>query len=150
MARYVDPLVENVRELVGHRKFHSSDKVEVIDRELKTAKAQAPETIPYHLASSPKHADHFLLMYLPSRKRVLREYIKVSPVGFQYRKESFGSVEALLRHFKKHWKQPQGATAHSVGAARTGGCGLEGDGGSHGDVFSGGSACDPYAGFGIS
>ena len=57
------------------------------------------------MSPTKRHADHFLLSYLP-KQRLVKEYLKVTPTGFCYRRLTFGSVEQLLRWFKVHFKDP--------------------------------------------
>jgi transcriptional accessory protein Tex/SPT6 len=105
IARYIEPLVENVRELEGHRKFVDEKGADVLERMLKAEKSGAPQTIPYRLSPNPKAADHYQLSYLPKQK-VIREFVKVSPAGFLYRTKLFSSVEDALKYFKANYKEP--------------------------------------------
>ena len=80
--------------------YQAFDKVEHVLREEKRAN---PQTIPYRLSPTKKHAACFLLSYVP-KVRVHKEYVKVTPSGFGYRKSTFSTIEQLLRWFKVHWR----------------------------------------------
>ncbi len=105
IARHIEPLVENVREVEGHRKFLDEKGADVLERTLKAEKGGAPQTIPYRLSPNPKVADHYHLSYLPKQK-VIKEYVKVTPAGFVYRTKLFSSVEDALKYFKANYKNP--------------------------------------------
>jgi len=105
VARYTEPLVENARELTGHRKFIDEPAFEKVEQSLQEEKRSAPASIPYRISPTQKYADYFLLAYLP-KARLIKEYVHVTPAGFVYRKTTFNSVEQLLRWFKVHFKEP--------------------------------------------
>ena len=65
-ARYAEPLVENVRELAGHRKFLNEMAQEPIESMLRAEKN--PQTIPYRLCPTKRPAV-FMLAYLPKVSR---------------------------------------------------------------------------------
>ena len=104
-ARYVEPLCENVREIVGHRKYLDEADLPTVERTLQEEKRSQPATIPYRLSPTKKYADYFILAYLPKAKTI-KEYLKVTPGGFVYRRQTFPSVEKMLQWFKVHWKEP--------------------------------------------
>ena len=79
--------------------------LEKVEQTLREEKRANPQTIPYRLSPMKKHADYFLLSYLP-KQRLVKEHVRVTPVGFSYRRHTFGSVEQLLRWFKLHFKEP--------------------------------------------
>jgi len=102
-ARYAEPLVENVRELAGHRKFLNETSQEPIESTLRAEKN--PQNIPYRLCPTKRPAV-FMLAYLPKTK-IIREYVRVIPAGFVYRNNPpFHSVEKMLQWFKTHFKDP--------------------------------------------
>ena len=48
------------------------------------------------MSPTKKLADYFLLSYYPKNK-MLKEYMRVTPAGFMYRKQTFGNVEQVSR-----------------------------------------------------
>ena len=105
IARYIEPLVENVREMEAHRKFADERGADVLEKTLKAEKAATPGSIPYRLSPTSKTPDHFALSYLPKQK-VIKEYVKVAPNGYTYRTKLFSSVEDALKFFKANYKSP--------------------------------------------
>lgn len=83
----------------------SSQAFEKVEHALQEEKRSKPLTIPYRLSPTKKYASYFLLSYLP-KQRLQKEYIKVTPAGFVYRKNTFATVEQLLSWFKTHFKDP--------------------------------------------
>ncbi|KAI5078919.1 hypothetical protein GOP47_0006590 [Adiantum capillus-veneris] len=79
IARYVDPLVGNLKEMLRYRKFRRGRKEEV-DAHLKQEKLVNPSRIVYAFSVSHEHPGAFLLSYLRSAN-VHHEYISLYPKG---------------------------------------------------------------------
>ncbi|CAG0925896.1 unnamed protein product, partial [Notodromas monacha] len=47
----------------------------------------------------------FMLSYQP-RLKARHEFVSVTPEGFRYRKQSFDSLNAMLKWFKEHHREP--------------------------------------------
>jgi hypothetical protein len=94
-----------MREVTGHRKWFNSQSIETIDKSLREQKKAEPHRIPYSLTPSTKYPDHASLCFMPS-SRMRKEYIKVSPSGFVFRKQEFTTIEKLLKWFKQHFQDP--------------------------------------------
>eukprot|EP00898_Chlorokybus_atmophyticus_P008664 jgi/Chlat1/879/Chrsp107S01340 len=88
LARYVEPLAANIKEMQSHRKFMSGSKQQ-IDDALRAEKAGAPSSIPYHFGA-------FMLGYIVNQTP-RHEYIIPSDKGFRFRSQDFTSVDKLLR-----------------------------------------------------
>ena len=76
-SRALEPLVENMREVVKFR-YYMDDSIDAVERAIKDEKAAEPSRIPYKLALSPKYPEHVLLCYMPAKK-MIKEYVKVRP-----------------------------------------------------------------------
>ena len=74
-SRALEPLVENMREVVKFR-YYMDDSIDAVERAIKDEKAAEPSRIPYKLALSPKYPEHVLLCYMPAKK-MIKEYVKV-------------------------------------------------------------------------
>ena len=103
-ARYVEPLVESVREAAKHRKFAAEPAAEV-EAKLKKEKEDSPQSIPYALMAHHQSPEYLCLAFVP-RTSVHKEYIKMTPTGFVYRNESFSTLEKLIKWFKNNWNKP--------------------------------------------
>ena len=57
------------------------------------------------MSPTKKLADYFLLSYYPKNK-MLKEYLRVTPAGFMYRKQTFGNVEQVRVAAAQHTCTP--------------------------------------------
>lgn len=104
IARYVDPLVSNLKEMLRYRKFRRGKKEE-IDSLLRQEKAVNPSRIVYAVSVSYEHHGAFMLSYLRSVK-VHHEYITLSPKGYKFRKRVFDNIDKLVNYFQRHVNDP--------------------------------------------
>lgn len=104
IARYVDPLVGYLREMMRYRKYKQGTKLE-IDDALRSDKAENPKRIPYYLSIAHEHPGAFMLSYIRA-VNPHHEYISLSPNGFRYRKKNFDSIDKLVGYFQKHFNDP--------------------------------------------
>jgi transcription elongation factor SPT6 len=105
MANFVDPLVNYAESVVSHRRFKAGRKGE-IDTYLGDAKRQNENDLPYALALNHDFAGRFQICYLPFKK-ILREFITVTPKGLRFRKKFFPTAARLTDYFKRHWNDLQ-------------------------------------------
>ncbi|CAM6129610.1 unnamed protein product [Calypogeia fissa] len=105
IARYIDPLVGYLKEMLRYRKFKRGNKAEV-DEALREEKAKNPMRIPYFFSVCHEHPGAFRLSYIKNMHTVSHEYISVSPKGLKFRKRIFDSTDKLVSYFQKHFKEP--------------------------------------------
>jgi transcription elongation factor SPT6 len=105
MANFIDPLVTFADSVTSHRRFKAGRKEEV-NNHLSEAKQQNENDLPYAFALSHDNPGRFQLCYLPFKK-VLREFITVTPKGLRYRKKYFPNAARLTDFFKRHWNDQQ-------------------------------------------
>lgn len=104
VARYIDPLVGKMRQIMGYRKYKQGTKQEVDDA-LRSEKTDNPKRIPYYFSLAHEHPGAFLLSYIRVTDP-LHEYISLSPTGFRFRKKNFDTVEKIVTFFQKHFNDP--------------------------------------------
>uniref|UniRef100_A0A7G3AZW4 Transcription elongation factor SPT6 n=1 Tax=Lutzomyia longipalpis TaxID=7200 RepID=A0A7G3AZW4_LUTLO len=107
IARYVNPMASYARDLLNYKYYRGSllgirDKAEEC---LKEEKAKNPNKIHYFVSASKNYPGRFLLSYLPVNK-CRHEYVTITPEGFRFRQQIFDSLNALLKWFKEHFKDP--------------------------------------------
>eukprot|EP00268_Persea_americana_P027117 TRINITY_DN265_c0_g1_i1.p1 TRINITY_DN265_c0_g1~~TRINITY_DN265_c0_g1_i1.p1 ORF type:complete len:1608 (-),score=448.42 TRINITY_DN265_c0_g1_i1:517-5340(-) len=100
MDRYVDPLVTNLKAMLGYRKFRKGTKAEVDDL-LRIEKSEYPMRIVYCFGISHEHPGTFILSYIRSTNPH-HEYVGLYPKGFKFRKRFFESIDRLVSHFQRH------------------------------------------------
>ncbi|XXG50559.1 hypothetical protein AAC387_Pa02g4549 [Persea americana] len=100
MDRYVDPLVINLKAMLGYRKFKKGTKAEVDDL-LRIEKSEHPMRIVYCFGISHEHPGTFILSYIRSTNPH-HEYVSLYPNGFKFRKIFFDSIDRLVSHFQRH------------------------------------------------
>lgn len=103
IARYMDPLVANAREVMSHRMYRDGTEEEV-DALLAEEKARQPSRIPYFISVSHRAPGRFVLSYLP-HVHPRHEIITPTPVGIRFRGHIFQRTEDLIQWFKKHYSQ---------------------------------------------
>ena len=104
MARHIQPLAANAREIMGYRYFMENMKAEdkeVINEFLRREKATTPGRIPYIFTVSAKYPGKFLLSYGSGR----HEYVSLKPNGFEFRQRMFPDILSLINWFKEHFRE---------------------------------------------
>ncbi|KAH7314514.1 hypothetical protein KP509_21G005900 [Ceratopteris richardii] len=104
IARYVDPLVSNLKEMLRYRKFRRGRKEEVDDL-LRQDKSANPSRIVYAFSISHEHPGAFLLSYLRSTN-IHHEYISLHPNGYRFRRRMFEKIDKLVKFFQEHVNDP--------------------------------------------
>ncbi|XP_010922250.1 transcription elongation factor SPT6-like [Elaeis guineensis] len=104
MDRYVDPLVNHLKNMLAYRKFRRGTKAEV-DELLKAEKAENPMRIVYCFGISHEYPGTFILSYIRS-SNPHHEYIGLYPKGFRFRKRDFDDIDRLVAYFQKNIDKP--------------------------------------------
>lgn len=125
IARYINPMASYARDLITFKYYRSSlgglrDKAEEL---LKEEKKKNANKIHYFLSASKSYPGKFMISYLP-RNSCKHEYISVNPEGFKFRQQMFDNVNALMKWFKEHFKDPPpvqtpGSTPRGGSSARS-------------------------------
>lgn len=108
IARHVNPMAAYVSEILDFKYFKPdvmgmNDKAEEI---IKIQKKANPGGIPYILSAYKNIPGKFVLSYLPHRK-CRHEFVSVTPEGFKFRAQMFGSLSSdMIPWFKKHFQDP--------------------------------------------
>ena len=107
LARYVQPVAANGRELLGHKCYRKADggNVDSLKKLLREEKAKNPKRIPYFFSASKQLPGKFCLAYQPGSKPRI-EYVTITMDGFRYRNKSLRSVNELIKWFKEHFQDP--------------------------------------------
>ncbi|KAI6241999.1 Suppressor of Ty 6-like protein [Aphelenchoides fujianensis] len=108
LARYVTPLAENAREILGHRYFvHElhGDDTSALEAHLRAQYAQTGRNL-YVFTTVKQYPGKFLLSYYMGRGSVRHEYVTPTSEGFRYRGHNFPSLEAMIAWFKSHYNDP--------------------------------------------
>jgi hypothetical protein len=109
LARYVNPMANNVREILNYKYFHDFDddskKLEVIESLLLNEQRANPTRIPYFFTCDKTHPGKFLLSYMV-RLKAKHEYISITPDGYKFRHQVHKSFNVLVNWFKKHHNDP--------------------------------------------
>ena len=117
LARYVHPMASLAHEIISFKYFIYADggQKEVLETLLLDEKKKQPNKIHYFLSPSKEMPGKFALAYLP-RNKVIIEFVTVTPEGIRYRKNAFRSLNALMRWFKEHFKDPipQATPSHTI------------------------------------
>eukprot|EP00250_Pteridium_aquilinum_P021264 c25074_g1_i1 orf=411-5594(-) len=114
IARYVDPLVGNLKEMLRYRKFRRGRKEEV-DSLLKQEKLVNQSRIAYAFSVSHEHPGALLLSYLRS-SNIHHEYISLYPKGYRFRKRMFEKIDKLVKFFQEHVNDPVSEPNRSLAA----------------------------------
>jgi transcription elongation factor SPT6 len=115
LARFVQPMAAHARDLISFRYFRNAEggKRDVMEEYLKEERKNNDKKIHYFISASLEFPGKFLLSYYPGRK-VVHEYVTVTPEGFRYRGKVFSSVNQLFRWFKDHFRDPPPMSAPSA------------------------------------
>jgi transcription elongation factor SPT6 len=104
IARYVEPLVGYLREMLRYRKYKQGTKLEIDDL-LRVERAANPKRIPYYFSVAHEHPGAFMLSYIRA-VNPHHEYLSLSSKGFRYRKHNFDNIDKLVMYFQKHFNDP--------------------------------------------
>lgn len=104
IARYVEPLVGYLREMLRYRKYKQGTKLEIDDL-LRVERAANPKRIPYYFSVAHEHPGAFMLSYIRA-VNPHHEYLSLSSKGFRYRKHNFDNIDKLVAYFQKHFNDP--------------------------------------------
>ncbi|KAJ0742822.1 putative tex-like protein, HTH domain superfamily [Helianthus annuus] len=102
---YVNPLVANLKKMLGYRMFKHGTKAEV-DESLRKEKSEHPMRIVYSFGVSHEHPGAFILTYIRT-SNARHEYIGLYPKGFRFRKQMFEEIDRLVAYFQKHINDPR-------------------------------------------
>ncbi|CAG0924647.1 unnamed protein product, partial [Notodromas monacha] len=110
VARYVAPMAAHARDILSYKYYRDTEggNRELAEDILREEKRKAPNKIPYILsvvAQAHGTPGRFMLSYQP-RLKARHEFVSVTPEGFRYRKQSFDSLNAMLKWFKEHHREP--------------------------------------------
>ena len=107
LARFVQPLASNARDLLSCKYYRSANGGERKDLEqlLLEEKQKNPKRIPYFFSASKQYPGKFVLAYQPSMSPKF-EFVSVTPEGFRYRGQVHGTVDRLIKWFKEHYRDP--------------------------------------------
>lgn len=125
IARHISPMASYARDLTTFKYYRDTlgglrDKAEEL---LKEEKKKNSNKIHYFLCASKSYPGKFMISYLP-RHSCKHEYISVTPEGFKFRQQMFDNVNALMKWFKEHFKDPlpvqtPGSTPRGGSSARS-------------------------------
>ncbi|KAK1302050.1 hypothetical protein QJS10_CPB12g01717 [Acorus calamus] len=118
MDRYVDPLVYNLKTMLGYRTFRRGSKSEVDDL-LRAEKAEYPTRIVYAFGISHEYPGTFILSYIRSLNPH-HEYVGLYPKGFKFRKIFFEDIDRLVNYFQKNVDKLPSGKAHSLPSVAAG------------------------------
>lgn len=107
IARHINPMAGYARDLLTFKYYRSQlgglrDKAEEL---LKEEKKKCANKIHYFISASKSYPGKFMISYLP-RVSCKHEYVSVTPDGFKFRQQMFDNVNALMKWFKEHFKDP--------------------------------------------
>lgn len=108
----MDPLVINMKAMLGYRKLKKGTKAEVDDL-LRIEKSEHPMRIVYCFGISHEHPGTFILSYIRSTNPH-HEYVSLYPNGFKFRKIFFDSIDRLVSHFQRHINDLQHDSTQSL------------------------------------
>ncbi|XP_065088333.1 transcription elongation factor SPT6 isoform X1 [Ochlerotatus camptorhynchus] len=107
IARYISPMASYARDLLNYKYYKDTDggMKDKAEEFLKEEKKKNPNKIHYVVSVAKNYPGKFLLSYLP-RTKYKHEYITITPEGYRFRSQNFDSVNALLKWFKEHFRDP--------------------------------------------
>lgn len=108
----MDPLVVNLKAMLGYRKFKKGTKSEVDDL-LRIEKSEYPTRIVYCFGISHEHPGTFILSYIRSTNPH-HEYVGLYSKGFRFRKKFFDSIDQLVSYFQRHIDDLQHDSTQSI------------------------------------
>ena len=117
LARFVQPIAANAREILSHKCYRKADggNVDSLKKLLRDEKSKNPKRIPYFFSASKQIPGKFCLAYQPGSKPRI-EYVTVTVDGFRYRNKLLRSVNELIKWFKEHFQDPIPRPAPSTAA----------------------------------
>lgn len=107
IARHINPMASHARDILGFRYYVSSlgGSRSKAEEYLTEERKKNSNKIHYIIQASKEFPGKFMLSYFP-RKKVVHEFITVTPDGFRYRQQVFDSLNQLFKWFKDHYKDP--------------------------------------------
>lgn len=107
IARYINPIAGFARDLIAFKYYRRElgglrDKAEEL---LKEEKRKNANKIHYFISASKNYPGKFMISYQP-RANCKHEYISVTSEGFKFRQQMFDNINALMKWFKDHYKDP--------------------------------------------
>ncbi|CAD5232952.1 unnamed protein product [Bursaphelenchus xylophilus] len=107
LARFVTPMAEYAREVLGHKYslegWIFEDHKEEIEANIKAQREQAPARIPYVFTVSREFPGKFVISY--QLRKPLHEYFTVTPEGVRFRQRTFPTLESMINWFKQHYRE---------------------------------------------
>lgn len=107
IARHINPMAGYARDLLTFKYYRSElgGMRDYAEKLLNDEKKSNPNKIHYFLSASKSYPGKFMISYMP-RQSCKHEYISVTPEGFRFRQQIFENVNALMKWFKEHFKDP--------------------------------------------
>jgi transcription elongation factor SPT6 len=107
IARHVNPMASHARDLLSYKYYVNGleGRREKADEYLTEERKKNANKIHYLVQASKELPGKFLLSYLP-RNKVQHEYITVTPEGYRYRQQNFGTLNQTIKWFKEHFRDP--------------------------------------------
>ena len=125
IARYVQPLAANAREIIQHkyfveppvstqpadyqeRRFAPMENFKYIEEHLRKRKQNESARIPYCFSPTHRQVGKFMLSYMPG-SRARHEYVTPTHNGYRFRHrrnhQDFIDLNVMLRWFKEHFAE---------------------------------------------
>eukprot|EP00170_Pyropia_yezoensis_P006203 contig_25246_g6222 len=101
LGRYVQMVVNNLVEAMGHRKFVMGSKAQ-LEAKLRADKEKAPTTRPYAVGASWEESCRLTLVYIPGSRSIVKELITVLPDGYRLRSVLQPDLDHLFDWFKRN------------------------------------------------
>lgn len=107
LARFIHPMAQLAQELNAHKSYQSADggNINKLISMLAEEKKQQPGRIPYYFSPSKQLPGKYVLAYQPANKAKI-EYFSLTPEGYRYRGMVHHDINALLKYFKEHYREP--------------------------------------------
>jgi len=104
VERYIIPCNRLLREVTSHAKFcEGIDTYQDLSDLVANEKKANPATIPYRFGVLSAYPGHVVLVYVPKEK-VVKEFIRVKPMGFFFHDTYLTPFQALINWFKDNWR----------------------------------------------
>lgn len=98
MARYVEPMASQVKDMQSHRKFLHGTR-DSVDAKARSDKQRHPSIFPYYVSFCHEQPGMFMLTYVLNTTPH-HEYISVDQKGFTFRRKRFSTPDKLIGYFK--------------------------------------------------
>lgn len=103
LEQHLRPIITNLVESLEHRKFVPGSERE-IEKVVSDIKRNRPKEIPYRFGLSERSSTSLVLVYIPGRKSIEKEEIKVLPNGYRLRSVMHKNMNVLFDWFKKNMR----------------------------------------------